>query len=112
MTTIYTPGQTNEKLVGNGQFNTAVTAAQIAAGAVSIKKAPGRLCRVLITTTTTASQAVTIYDNTTGSGTVIATIPGGTAVGSIFDFEMPAQIAITIGQNASLASGAVTVSWV
>ena len=113
MPTTYQPGAVGETLVGSGQFTTAITAAQIAAGAVVIKGAPGRLCSVLVTTTTTASQAITFFDNASaGSGAVIGQILGGTAAANLpVVFNMPAQAGITIAQNASLAAGAVTVSW-
>ena len=112
MTTYYQPALVGEALVGNGQFTTPVTAAQVQTGQL-IKGAPGRLCRVLVTTTTTAAQAITIYDNaTTGSGTVIGLIPGATAAGTVIDFEMPATNGIYVGTNASLAAGGITISWV
>jgi hypothetical protein len=110
---IYQPALVGEALVSNGQFNTAVTSAQIQAGVVVIKGVAGRLCRVLVTTTMTSAQAITFYDNASaGSGNVIGLIPGGTTAGTITDFEMPAAAGITIGQNASLAAGGITVSWV
>lgn len=104
---------TGEKPVSLGGFNNlAVTAAQIASGVVVVKAAPGRLCRVLVTTTTTAAQAITIFDNASaGSGTIIGLIPGGTVAGTILDFSMPAALGITIGSNASLAAGAITVTF-
>jgi len=109
----YQPSVSNEKLVSNGQFNTSVSAATISAGVVIIKAAAGRLCRVLVTTATTAAQNITFFDNASaGSGNIIGLIPGGTAAGTVVDFEMPAQLGITIGQNASLAAGQITVSWV
>ena len=109
--TIYQPALVGEALVSQGQFTTAVTAAQVQAGQL-IKGAAGRLCRVLVTTATTASQAITFYDNASaGSGTIVGIIPGSTAAGTITDFEMPCANGIYIGANASLAAGAITVSW-
>lgn len=110
---IYQPALVGEALVSQGQFNTAVTASQIANGAVVIKGAAGRLCRVLVTTTTTSAQAITFYDNASaGSGTVVGLIPGATTAGTVVDFEMPCTNGIVIGQNASLAAGGITISWV
>jgi hypothetical protein len=110
--TLYQPGMAGETLVGYGENNVAVGQAAIAAGVVVIKAAPGRLCCVLVTTATTASQAITFYDNATaGSGTVIGVIPGGTTAGTVYTFLMPANNGITIGQNASLAAGQITVSF-
>jgi hypothetical protein len=104
---------TGEKPVSSGGFNSLpVTAAQVAAGVVVVKAAPGRLCTVLVTITTTAAQAITFFDNAAaGSGTVIGLIPGGTVAGTVIGFNMPAQAGITIGQNGSLAAGAITVSF-
>lgn len=112
MTTYYQPGTAGETLVGYGKYTTAVGQAAIAAGVVVIKAAPGRLCQVLVTTTTTASQAVTFYDNATaGSGTVIGVIPGSATAGTVYTFLMPANNGIIIGTNASLAAGAITCSF-
>jgi hypothetical protein len=109
---IYQPGLLSEALVSNGQFNTQITSAQIVAGNVILKGAMGRLCRVLVTITTTGGQAITFYDNaSTNSGNIVGLIPGGTTAGTVVDFEMPCSAGITIGQNASLAAGQITVSW-
>lgn len=84
----------------------------IAAGTVAntvVKAAPGRLCRVLLTTAA-ATAAIQIFDNaTTNSGTVIGYIPLNATVGSIFDFQFPAANGITVGGAASNA--AMTVSY-
>lgn len=110
--TYYQPGLVNEALVSSGQFTTTVAAAAIAAGVVVVKGAPGRLCKVLVTIATTASQAITIYDNASaGSGTVVGVIPGSSTAGTLFDLQMPCTNGITIGANASLAAGAITISW-
>lgn len=110
---IYQPGLEGETVVGEGKFASAVTSTQIAAGVVVVKPAPGRLCKVLVTTATTASQAITIYDNATaGSGTVVGVIPGSSTAGTVFAFHMPCTNGITVAQNASLAAGAITISWV
>jgi hypothetical protein len=110
---IYKPAEVGEAIVGEGRFTTAITASQIASGVVVIKAAPGRLVRVLVTTLTTAAQAITIFDNATaGSGTVVGIIAGATAAGTIIVFQMPVTNGITIGSNASLLAGALTVSWI
>lgn len=110
---IYQPGLEGETVVGEGKFTTAVGYASIAAGVVVVKAAPGRLCKILVTTATTASQAITVYDNASaGSGTIVAVIPGSTAAGTVVDFQMPCQNGITVAQNASLAAGAITISFV
>lgn len=104
----------NEDLVSTGgQGAVGVTQAQIVAGVVVVKASQGRLCRVVVTTATTAAQNITFFDNASaGSGTIIGIVPGGTAAGTMFDFGLPAVSGITIGQNASLAAGAITVSFV
>lgn len=89
------------------------TTVAIAAGASSavVKAAPGRVCRAVVTTAGTATDNITIYDNASaGSGTILAIIPGGTAVGTVIDFNMPAANGIWA---VNVASGpAVTLSYV
>ena len=112
MPTYFQPALVGESLHGVGQFTTPVGQAAIVAGVVVVKGAPGRLCRVLVTTTTTTAQAITFYDNASaGSGTVVGIIPGASTAGTTFDIQMPCTNGITIAQNASLAAGAITVSW-
>jgi hypothetical protein len=110
----YQPALEGEALASNGgKWTTTVAATAIAAGVVVIKAAPGRLCKILVTTATTASQAITIYDNATaGSGTIVAVIPGSSVAGLVVEFQMPCNNGISIAQNASLAAGAITISWV
>jgi hypothetical protein len=73
-----------------------------------VKNSSGRLCRVLITTS--AASAVNIYDNaSTNSGTIIGAIPANAAVGSMYDFEMPAVNGITVGGGAT--NPAMTISY-
>jgi hypothetical protein len=116
-TNIYQPAVVGETLTSpGGQFTFTTNAAAIGAAAVVIKAAPGRLCKVLITTATTASQPITFFDNaTTGSGTIIGIIPGiastGAIAGNVYVFDMPATNGITIGVNASLLAGAITISF-
>jgi NADPH-dependent curcumin reductase CurA len=90
-------GQINETLVGvGGQFS-----AFIASGAstTTLKKGPGRLCRIVITTAGTA--AFNIFDNTAGSGSVLYVSPAATSVGQVIDVQLPAQIGITAVNIAS-----------
>jgi hypothetical protein len=54
-----------------------------------------------------------VYDNASAaSGTIIAVIAGSTAAGVVVDLQMPCNNGITIGSNASLAAGVITLSWV
>lgn len=84
--------------------------AAIAAGAVVVSSHAGQFNKALVTVTTTAAQAITIFDNASaGSGTIIGIIPGGTAAGTIFAYDIPVVLGITIGQNAALAAGQITM---
>jgi hypothetical protein len=73
-------------------------------GTTPVKALPGRLCRVVVTTAGTAGQT-TFYDNaSTGSGTVLAVIPGTATVGTSYDISMPAANGITaVGATGSAA---------
>lgn len=93
--------------VSSGGSATVSIAAGTTANTV-VKAAPGRLCRMLIAVSGTA--AVTIYDNASAaSGTVIGAAPASAAVGTSYDFEMPASLGITVAGNAALPG--ITVSY-
>ena len=68
----------------------------VASGASTktVKTGKGRSCRVSITAAGTAS--FTVFDNTAGSGAVLFTSPASTAVGTVFDINLPAETGITI----------------
>ena len=101
------------KITSGGENTTPVTFTQIAAGVVVIKAAPGILCNVLITTTLTTGQGITFYDNSSaGSGTIIGQTATGATAGTLYSFQTPAALGITIAQNASLLAGGITVSFV
>ena len=69
------------------------------AGNTVIKATPGRVCRVLATTTGTGTGTVNIYDNaTTNSGTIIGQIAANAAAGTLVDIQMPAAAGITVAQ--------------
>lgn len=88
-----------------GRFSQAVAAA---AGTITIKAAPGRLCRISITVAGTAS--VTVFDNASAaSGTVLFISPATTTIGTVYDIQMPAQSGITLSNPAS--SPGFTISW-
>lgn len=93
-----------EMLIGIGQFSAAIASG---ATTTTIKSGVGRLCRVVITTAGTAS--FTIFDNTSGSGTALFVSPASTSAGQIIDIMMPAQIGITVVNQAS--GPAFTVSF-
>lgn len=49
-----------------------------------------------ITINTTAASAITIYDNTAGSGSKIATIAASPAIGSTFRFDIAFSTGLTV----------------
>lgn len=83
----------------------ALNNAAIVAGA-TIKAGPGRLLRVLVTAVIGANP-ISITDGP--GGTIIGIIPASTAVGTVFDFEMPAANSIVTA--AAAGGGALTVSF-
>lgn len=95
-----------------GSDYVAVAATAIAAGNVVIKGAPGRLCKVIINTALTSAQSISFYDNaTTNSGTVVFTTAAAAAAGTVYDLQVPCYKGITIAANASLAAGAIVVTF-
>jgi hypothetical protein len=87
-----------------GQFSAAIASG---ASTTTLKTGPARLCRIVITTAGTAS--FTVFDNTAGSGTVLFASTATTTLGTVYDIQMPAQIGITVVNQASGA--AFTVSF-
>jgi hypothetical protein len=78
-----------------------------AAGTVTIKAQPGRVCS--ITVTTTGSGLLVIYDNASAaSGTILAALPASPALGR-YPVDMPALNGITVSSPAS--SPAVTIGY-
>lgn len=74
-----------------------------------VKATPGRLCRVLVTTTNT--NPMVIWDNASGhTGTIIGAFAASPTVGTVASFEMPAANGITVQGNA--ANPAVTISFI
>jgi hypothetical protein len=55
----------------------------------SVKTAPGRLFKAVVTTALSAAP-ITIYDNTAASGTILFVIPASAAAGSVYDIQLPA----------------------
>lgn len=78
-----------------------------AAGTVTVKGQPGRLCS--ITVTATGSGLLVVYDNATAaSGTIIAALPASPALGR-YQIDMPALNGITVSSPAS--APAVTIGY-
>ena len=97
----------NVDLTSTGGRSVTAVAASTATDTV-IKASAGRLCRVLVTTTGT--NPMQIFDNASaGSGTIIGALPASPAVGSVYDFNLPAANGITVKGSAS--NPAVTISW-
>jgi hypothetical protein len=98
-------GRIGEQLIAiGGQFSAFITTGS---STTTIKRGPGRVCRISITAAGTAG--FTIFDNTAGSGSVLYASPTATSVGQIIDLQVPAQIGITV---ANVASGpAFTISF-
>lgn len=97
--------------LGNPLISGGTTTAAVAAdtsSATVVKASPGRLGRVLITAS--GSGSVVIYDNASAaSGTVIGITPANPAVGTTYDFEMPAAFGITVAGSSTLPG--ITVSF-
>jgi len=93
--------------VSTGGRSTVAVAASTAVNTV-VKGTPGRLARVLVTATGTAS--LMIYDNaTTNSGTIIGILPASPTVGAVYDFGLPAANGITVGGSST--NPGVTISF-
>lgn len=75
-----------------------------------VKAAPGRLLKVIVTTTT-AGGTITVYDNaSTNSGTILLVIPTGATAGTVYDLMLPAANGIYVYQSAASA-GVICVGY-
>lgn len=61
-----------------------------------------------ITINTTAAAAITVYDNTAGSGTAIATIAASPVIGSTFLYDVSFSTGLTI---VTAGNSNITVSY-
>ena len=77
-------------------------------GTTTIKSGAGILRRVVVNTNGSGSNTFTIYDNTVGSGTVIATIDTVNAVGGFFEYGLAFSIGLTV-VSATGTSADITV---
>lgn len=59
-----------------------------------VKSGGGVLQRIVINTT--AAATITVYDNTAGSGTTIATIAASPVIGSVFNFDVAFNTGLTV----------------
>lgn len=90
----------------SGAFNYAHINAN---GTTTIKSGPGMLGALSINTKGASSNTITIYDSTTGSGTVIAVIDSTSQV-----FTFPFEVNFANGLTVVVASGTapdITISW-
>lgn len=89
-----------------GTATVAVPAATAADTVIS--PAPGRLCKVIVTTLGT--NAMQIYDNASaGSGKIIGQLQASAPVGTTLELSIPAFNGITVKGNG--ANPAVTISF-
>ena len=77
-------------------------------GTTTIKSGAGILRRVVINTKGSASNTFTIYDNTSGSGTVIAAIDTVNGVSGHFEYNVAFSTGLTV-VNATGTSADITV---
>lgn len=88
-------------------MDTAYNYKNIAAGATTvIKSGAGRL--KAITVNSTAAGAITVYDNTAGSGTKIATLKASVVEGT-YEYNVAFVTGLTI---VTAAASDITVSWI
>ena len=89
--------------------NATKTAAHTAPLLQTVKGAPGRVMKVIVTTVTAAA-TITIFDNASAaSGTPLLVIPVAAPVGTIYDVQLPAALGITVQSTG--ATGAITISY-
>lgn len=65
-----------------------------------------RLIRIVVNTT--AAAAITVYDNTAGSGTKIATIAASPAIGTVFYYGVKTTTGLTV---VTAGTSDITVVW-
>lgn len=83
--------------------NAASTTPITAAGTVTVKSAPGRLLKVVVTASATGT--LTFYDNSsTGSGTILLVVPASPTVGTVYDVNLPAVNGVTVVAAATPSS--------
>ena len=84
---------------------------RIAAGLATtvVKAAPGTLHAIVINTSGASSNTITVYDNTAGSGTVVALIDGTTDEKTLF-YEADMLTGITL-VSATGTGADLTVLW-
>jgi hypothetical protein len=86
-------------------------------GALAIAAAPGRLCRVHVTTALTSGTSATVllYDNASAaSGNVLwelVTSSSLNVAGGVFAIDLPAFNGIYLGISGALTAGALTIGY-
>jgi hypothetical protein len=92
-----------------GYPQVAASTANITIGTTqTVKGAPGRLVKVIVTTVT-ATAVTTIYDSAAAaSGTPLLVIPIAAPVGTVYTIDLPAVNGITV---AGAGTGAITIGY-
>lgn len=101
------PGETNQYGVSIGERDYAMVTADS-----DVSSSQPAILKSITVTVATATDDITIRDaNTAGTGTVIETIPSGTAKGTVFEFD---DIRLNTGlfvDYAATATGTLRVAW-
>ena len=72
-----------------------------AAATTTVKTGSGLLHTINVTTAGAAGSTITVYDNTAGSGTVIATIDGTVLQSYLFDSEFLTGLTVVIAGSTA-----------
>lgn len=76
----------------------------------AVKASPGLLHTITINTSGASSNTITVYDNTAGSGTIIATIDGTADPGHTLVFDLQFNVGLTI-VTATGTAAKITVTY-
>ncbi|MDE1867652.1 MAG: hypothetical protein KGI08_08100 [Thaumarchaeota archaeon] len=72
-----------------------------AAATTTVKTGSGLLHTINVTTAGAAASTITVYDNTAGSGTVIATLDGTVVHSYVFDVEFLTGLTVVIAGSTA-----------
>lgn len=79
-------------------------------GTVTCKQGPGQLQRIIVNSGGAAANTITVYDNTAGSGTIIAVIAGASTVaGSVLAYNLDFYTGLTIVSATGTAADITVV---
>lgn len=88
-------------------MNNAFDYRNIATATTTVVKSGAGILHAITINTTTAS-TITVYDNTAGSGTAIATIAASPAIGQVFLYDVSFSTGLTI---VTAGASNITVSY-